>query len=173
MHKLRLIRIISAILIPALVVAAAGNLAAQTEPSAGDPPPILIPGLGDGAGTPRKPTIAEALGHSADDEESGTVEATAKFTLQGDSRKGELRLTAVITPGWHIYSVTQQKGATKPTRINVADSADFKIVGPFQPDQAPHISSTSRSTVCRSKNTRGLSPGPRRSSWPMGSIQRH
>src|SRR5687768_3668728 len=87
------------------------------EPPSGskaENPPLLIPGLKDDAGAPRKPTIAEALGFSAEDQETGVVEATAQFTLEENSRKGVLSLTGTITPGWHIYSLTQQKGATRP-----------------------------------------------------------
>jgi thiol:disulfide interchange protein len=114
----------------------------DVQPASGseaENPPLLIPGLKDEAGAPRKPTIAEALGFSAEDQETGDVEATAQFTLEKGTRKGVLSLTGTITPGWHIYSVTQQKGATRPTKIKVEESPAFKIVGPFQPDQAPHI----------------------------------
>lgn len=90
-----------------------------------------------------KLNIAEALGQTGGSSGSGASEEhvgfSAGFTVQENSRRGTLRLTARIEPGWHVYSVTQQKGGPMASKIKVAESADFQMLGPFQPDQAPHI----------------------------------
>jgi thiol:disulfide interchange protein len=42
--------------------------------------------------------------------------------------------------GWHVYSVTQ-KGVPGPlpTKIKVTEAAEFRVLGPFQPDRPPHV----------------------------------
>jgi thiol:disulfide interchange protein len=88
-----------------------------------------------------KLNIAEALGLGGEKagEEAERVAFSAEFKLLENSRQGTLSLTAKIDPGWHVYSVTQQKGGPMASKIKVAESADFKVLGPFVPDQHPHI----------------------------------
>lgn len=90
-----------------------------------------------------KLNIAEALGLGGGSVGGGATEQqvsfSAGFSVEENSRRGTLSLSARIEPGWHIYSVTQQKGGPMPSKIKAAESGDFKILGPFQPDQAPHI----------------------------------
>ncbi len=61
------------------------------------------------------------------------------FTVERGSRRGTLTVLAQIEPEWHIYSITQPDGATQRTRLEPAKSADYKLLGPFQPDRAPEI----------------------------------
>ncbi|HZN33628.1 MAG TPA: thioredoxin family protein [Pirellulaceae bacterium] len=67
------------------------------------------------------------------------VTLTGSFTIEKGSRRGFLTITAQIEPEWHIYSITQPDGATQRTRLEPAKSADYKLLGPFQPDIAPKI----------------------------------
>ncbi len=65
------------------------------------------------------------------------VSVSANFTVEEGSRRGKLHVTAVVIPGWHIYSVTQKPGGPLPTTIKLGDGAAAKIVGKFQPSEAP------------------------------------
>jgi suppressor for copper-sensitivity B len=97
------------------------------KPSASEPPVRLnlrdlgIPGLGSGSGSLDPATYR------------------ASFRVQEGSRRGTLSVTAEMEEGWHVYSVTQPKGGPLPTKINVAEVAEFKVLGPFQPDRPPHV----------------------------------
>jgi thiol:disulfide interchange protein len=67
------------------------------------------------------------------------VALSGMFTLEKVSRRGTLSLTARIDPGWHIYSITQQRGGPLPSKIKVAEAAEYKVLGPFQANQQPAI----------------------------------
>ena len=51
-------------------------------------------------------------------------------------RAGQLNVRLEIADGWHGYSQRKLDGQT-PTTIQVTESADYKVVGPFVPDVAP------------------------------------
>lgn len=44
-----------------------------------------------------------------------------------------LSVTAQIAPGWHVYSVTQPKGGPQRTRIELAPSEQYRLLGEFTP----------------------------------------
>lgn len=67
------------------------------------------------------------------------VTFTGEYQIAKGSRDGKLSIKAEIEEGWHVYSVTQPDGGPERSVIKVASSADFELVGPFQPDAAPHI----------------------------------
>ena len=54
----------------------------------------------------------------------------------GSNRTGQLNISLTIREGWHGYSQKKLDGQS-PTKIQVAESDDFKVVGPFVPDVAP------------------------------------
>jgi thiol:disulfide interchange protein len=64
---------------------------------------------------------------------------TASFKLVEGTRKGTLSVSAVIEPQWHVYSITQPAGGPQRTEIKVAEVPAFKLLGPFQPSEPPHI----------------------------------
>ena len=101
--------------------------AAQEAPPSDEPKPKL--------------NIAEALGLGGEQpgDEKDRVTFSAAFQLLENTRQGTLSLTAKIDPGWHIYSVTQQKGGPLASKIKVAESPDFRVLGPFVADRSPHI----------------------------------
>ena len=72
-------------------------------------------------------------------DEGPKITFSAEYELKKDSREGQLKVTAILAEGWHVYSVTQQKGGTMPSKIKVAESADFKLLGPFVPDRSPNV----------------------------------
>jgi thiol:disulfide interchange protein len=88
-----------------------------------------------------KLNIAEALGLGGGKagEEAEHVTFSAAFQCAENTRKGTLSLTAKIDAGWHIYSVTQQKGGPLASKIKVAESPDFKVLGPFVADRSPRV----------------------------------
>jgi thiol:disulfide interchange protein len=45
-----------------------------------------------------------------------------------------LAVTATLEEGWHLYSVTQQPGGPRPTRISLDPDAARRLAGPFVPD---------------------------------------
>ena len=92
------------------------------------------------------PTIAQELfvqnqlGASAPDAQDGDPASfSAEFKLKPGTQKGMLSIHAKLQPDWHIYSITQPKGGPMRSKIKVADSKDFKIIGDFQPDKKPHV----------------------------------
>ncbi|NIP84468.1 MAG: hypothetical protein GTO03_02485, partial [Planctomycetales bacterium] len=50
-----------------------------------------------------------------------------------------LSITAEILPGWHIYSITQRPGGPRPTSIQLDESPNYRLTGPFQATPAPEI----------------------------------
>jgi thiol:disulfide interchange protein DsbD len=73
------------------------------------------------------------------DSNQATVKLTSSFKLKPGSQFGQLFVRADIADGYHIYSVTQPKGGTLPTKIDAAASEQFKITGAFVPDSPPHV----------------------------------
>lgn len=65
------------------------------------------------------------------------VAVTAAVEPDGEGGPGQLVVTAVIEPGWHLYAVDQPRGGPKPTVIRVAEDAPLVPAGPFVPDQPP------------------------------------
>ena len=66
------------------------------------------------------------------------VEVEAWFTLPAADRPSHLVVKAKISPGHYIYSITQQPGGPRPTRIRVKESDDFRVAGPFQSTLPPN-----------------------------------
>ena len=69
------------------------------------------------------------------------VSFSGNFKIKTDTRLGVLNLQAEIADTWHVYSVTQKKGGIAPIRstIKVAESEQFEVIGPFEPDSPPHV----------------------------------
>lgn len=86
-------------------------------------------------------TGLDALGDFADPsatpEPDDVVKASASFTAPNAERKATLSITAEVIPGWHIYSLTQKAGGPLASKIKLAPSNDFKLLGDFTPSQAP------------------------------------
>ena len=59
-----------------------------------------------------------------------------EISNENSKRAGQLYVRLEIADGWHGYSQKKLNGQ-KPTTIQVAKSADYKVVGPFVPDVAP------------------------------------
>ena len=78
---------------------------------------------------------AAGFGGSGFDESRVAVTAAVEPDTEGGP--GQLVVTAVIEPGWHLYAVDQPRGGPKPTVIRVADDAPLVPAGPFVPDQPP------------------------------------
>ncbi len=70
--------------------------------------------------------------------EAGSVSFAAKYEIENGSRSGRVTVTADVSDGWHIFSVTQLEGGPKPTKITVA-SEFVKLAGPFTPNHDPEI----------------------------------
>ncbi len=81
----------------------------------------------------------------------GSVTLTAGYKIVRGTREGTIWVKAAdITPGWHIYSITQKEGGPQKSEIKVADlskkdaqSAGSFEVGSFEPDVPPKIHDTS------------------------------
>jgi thiol:disulfide interchange protein len=107
--------------------AAAGLYSIQAQDS---PPPVKLN---------LKELGISGLGGNAGFGASQPAKFSASFKLTEGKRKGTLLVSAVIEPGWHVYSITQPAGGPMATKIKVTESADFKLLGPFQPDHPPHV----------------------------------
>ena len=68
----------------------------------------------------------------------GELTVTGKFYLTPGSLQGRLVVEADISPEWHLYSITQPKGGPMISKIKIPDSVDYRLTGPFVPDQPPH-----------------------------------
>ncbi len=122
-----------------LLAVAAGGFsvhAQETVPESNFPPPIDQGNLGEGGlGLPR-------TGDSGSfGEQHVTLSAAYKFDQE--EQLAHISVTALIDPGWHIYSLTQPKGGPQATRITVQGDAlaEPKLLGDsrstaklFQPD---------------------------------------
>jgi thiol:disulfide interchange protein len=64
-----------------------------------------------------------------------TVEAQL-LAADGD-RPAVLLITAHVAPGKHIYSLTQPPGGPNRTRIELAPSAEYRLLAPFRSQPAP------------------------------------
>jgi thiol:disulfide interchange protein DsbD len=73
--------------------------------------------------------------------ETDHVTLSAAFHLVNGSRDGTLTLTASCDAEWHVYSITQKDGGPQRSKILVAKSADFELLGDFQAEQPPAIKS--------------------------------
>ncbi|MBA4017366.1 MAG: hypothetical protein C0483_09355 [Pirellula sp.] len=65
------------------------------------------------------------------------VTPTAVFKAPADGKLGRIYVTAQMTPGWHIYSLTQPDGGPVRTSIKITPTAGV-TVGAFTADEAPH-----------------------------------
>ncbi len=68
---------------------------------------------------------------------ASAVTVTGQFTAGRDGKPGQLFISAKIEPGWHIYSITQAPGGPRRTRIRLAPSADYRVVGDYSASPAP------------------------------------
>ena len=108
--------------------------------------PVLLAGVlsatAAGQETPAEPRLKlnlQELGIAGLGGTAEPVTLSASFTVERGGRRGMLAVTAVIEPGWHVYSVTQKPGGPQRTTIDVSPSDSYKVVGAFAPDQPPHI----------------------------------
>jgi len=65
------------------------------------------------------------------------LKLSGSFAIQEGTRTGKLEVHAKAEQGWHTYSLTQ-KGGPGPSKLSVADSADYEVVGKFTADRKPH-----------------------------------
>ena len=79
---------------------------------------------------------SSGFGDGGDLDES-RVAVTATVEADDEGGPGQLVVTAVIEPGWHLYAVDQARGGPKPTVISVVDDAPLVPAGRFVPDQPP------------------------------------
>ena len=71
------------------------------------------------------------------DEDDGPVfKFVGDFTVEQGTRNGILNITLDIKKGWHAYPQKEVPGQM-PTELTVKASEQFKILGPFTPNQKP------------------------------------
>ena len=66
------------------------------------------------------------------------IETDPGVFLQAEDFQGQLAVTAHIIPNWKIYSITQQRGGPKKSKIKVDVDGTFRL-GEFQPSPSPAI----------------------------------
>ena len=76
--------------------------------------------------------------------DNDAITVKACFTLSdakpadaNSPRDGWLFVTADISAGWHIYSLTQKSGSLIATTITPEQSGDYKLTGPFTTSSEP------------------------------------
>jgi suppressor for copper-sensitivity B len=117
-------RVLTSFALIALSAVAVVSVAQDDAPPAGGPKFGILQGLGGGFGGP-----------SADE----NVKLRGSFTVQEGGQRGLLSLEAKIAKGWHVYSVSQPDGGPGASKIKVPKNAQFKLLGPFQPDRDPVV----------------------------------
>jgi thiol:disulfide interchange protein len=95
---------------------------------------------GADADDPPGQSIAEGLGLPTFKGPGGKpVKFTAAFSQVAGKSRVQLRVTARIAPGNHLYSVTQKPGGPLATKITLASSTKLKLAGAWTPDKKPKI----------------------------------
>ncbi|MGA2795956.1 MAG: cytochrome c biogenesis protein CcdA [Thermoguttaceae bacterium] len=74
-----------------------------------------------------------AMGDDAKD----IVKLNARFTPPAGTEPAMLFITAEIKQGWHIYSITQEPGGPIRTKIQLAQSPQYRLAGEFQAQPPP------------------------------------
>jgi len=76
-----------------------------------------------------------------DQQESDPVTLSAQFTAAAGERPAVLMITARIEDGYHVYALTQPPGGPQKTRIDLAPSPQYTLLGPFAayPEPKSHI----------------------------------
>jgi len=90
--------------------------------------------LGDALGGPSNSPLA---GLEGDTGLADPVQLSAQFAPAESDRPAVLAITADISPGWHVYSLTQPAGGPTKTKIEVLPSPQFKLLGDFRSFPAP------------------------------------
>lgn len=67
------------------------------------------------------------------------LKLTASFTVDPQTRRGNLIVAADIDKGWHIYSTTQVPGGPQKSQFKLVDSPSYKLQGEFRPDRLPKV----------------------------------
>lgn len=75
-----------------------------------------------------------------------SVKFEAEYKVD-DTGKGEVAVTAVLGPEYHIFSTTQAEGGTGLPTVIKLQGTDAKLTGDFKPDRKPEIHKTEYSDV--------------------------
>lgn len=70
-------------------------------------------------------------------QEEQVVTVDAEFTTAQDEVPARLFVTARMAPGWHIYSITQERGGPVRTEIRLDPSKDYELLGRFRAIEPP------------------------------------
>ncbi len=65
------------------------------------------------------------------------VAVRAAVEADNEGGPGQLVVTAIIEPGWHLYAIDQARGGPIPTVIRVEADSPLLPAGPFVPDEPP------------------------------------
>ena len=104
-------RLLPSIIILSVILAAVGTAFGQAEET-------FFGGFSMGSGEPK-------------------VTATAEFTAASADAPARLFVTATMESGWHIYSTTQPSGGPIASKIRLAASEAYRVVGEFKPSKPP------------------------------------
>ncbi len=113
------------------LLAASATVAACTSAraqSAGDP--VRLPGVLDEGIVGQFDQLSEQFALEP-------VTLSAQFVPASDEQPAVLMITARVAAGRHTYSRTQPPGGPTPTKIELARSADYRMLGEFQAHPAP------------------------------------
>ena len=102
-----------------MLVAAVAGLGGAVECLAADPA-VGVPGFGS--------TFDPLAGIGAADAEPVEIAARVEKPPAGGQ---QLVVVGSLGPGWHLYSLDQQPGGPKPTKIVVAGDSPLVLAGPF------------------------------------------
>jgi thiol:disulfide interchange protein len=73
----------------------------------------------------------------AADDAGDPATINSQFTAATTGRPAVLMITVQISPGWHVYSITQPPGGPQRAKIEVVPSPQFRLLGEFDAFPAP------------------------------------
>lgn len=73
------------------------------------------------------------------------VSFSAQFTPASADQPAVVMVTALIEPGYHVYSITQPAGGPQRTELSLSPSPDYKLIGGWAAAQKyePHVDPSS------------------------------
>ena len=79
------------------------------------------------------------LGSAASGGGEGDLVLVGRYRVLEGGTEGELTVEAGVAPSWHVYSLTQLPGGPQTSKLTVAASEQFRLLGPFVAEQPPKV----------------------------------
>ncbi len=125
---------ISSVIVSLLIVVAVSTFSTAQQP----PVPRFDNQNVDTSGLPKLDGLSELLGNQPPVGQPITM--SAEYITDASGSRGNLRIYASISEGWHLYSLTQPPGGPQRAKIELAGSNQYQIAGAWTPSVPPETS---------------------------------